>query len=99
VSQRDLFYPLEPGWKATDTSEAAAESMKPTAHGLQVICLNVLRVHGPLTADECAGKLYISALAIRPRFTELKRLGKIEDTGTRRRNASGKSTIVWKAKP
>lgn len=100
TDQRDLFnYPLQPGFKDTDTSKAAAQAMKPTAATLRSQCLRCL-AFGDYTADEVAlDFLRESVLSIRPRFSELKRLGKIEDTGQRRRNASGKSAIVWKAKP
>jgi len=37
-----------------------------------------------------------SNLSIRPRITELVLQGRIFDTGERRRNASGKSAIVWR---
>ncbi len=40
TDQRDLFsYPNEPGWKATDTSKAAAEGLRPTAANLRDLCL------------------------------------------------------------
>lgn len=48
-----------------------------------------------MTADECAGRLGVSILAVRPRVTELSRLGKLRDSGTRRANNSGRSAIVW----
>ncbi len=100
TDQRDLFYPASPGYRDTDTSKAAAEAMKPTAATLRARCLRILSYYqAGLTADAAAEILGISILAARPRFTELKLLGKIYDTGTRRRNASGKSAIVWKAKP
>ena len=38
-----------------------------------------------------------SVLAIRPRFSELRALGQITDTGARRINDSGRSAIVWRA--
>ncbi len=100
TDQRDLFYPASPGWKATDTSKAAAEGLRPTAANLRDLCLAwVTGTLGGLTPDECAENLGISILSIRPRFSELKRLGKIEDSGERRFNASGHRAIVWKAKP
>lgn len=98
MKQLDL-YPESPGFRDTDTSKAAAEEMKPTAATLRNACLLELGWFGPKTADECAAWLEESPLSIRPRFSELKRLGKIEDAGERRRNASGKSAIVWRAKP
>jgi len=50
-----------------------------------------------LTADEVAGRLGLSILSIRPRITELARLGKVRDSGERRRNGSGRKAIVWAA--
>jgi predicted ArsR family transcriptional regulator len=95
----DLFsyaegYPSQPGWKARETSRSAAESVRPKAKRLQQFCIDALR-QGPLTADECAERLQIDKLSIRPRFSELASLGKIVDTGERRLNASGKRAVVW----
>ena len=50
-----------------------------------------------LTADEVAGRLGLSILSVRPRISELTRLGKVRDSGHRRRNTSGKNAIVWAA--
>ena len=52
---------------------------------------------GGLTADEIAADLGESVLSIRPRVSELHRLGMIEKTKVRRRNASGMSASVWRA--
>jgi len=57
-----------------------------------------MREHPPATADEIANALGISILTIRPRVSELRRMDKICDAGMRRKNASGKSAIVWKIK-
>lgn len=50
-----------------------------------------------LTTDECASLLEESVLSIRPRFSELRALGQITDTGDRRLNDSGRRAIVWRA--
>jgi predicted ArsR family transcriptional regulator len=97
----DLFehaerYPNAPGYRQTDTSKAAADSMKPTSNLLQRKVLSLLTPALCLTADEAADLMGEDKLSIRPRFTELKALGKIEDTGLRRRNESGRSAIVWR---
>ena len=92
----DLFsYPQTPGFKARETAQAAAQSMGPKAKRLQGLCLEALSIHGPLTADECASRLQIDKLSIRPRFSELAALWKVVDTGERRENSSGKRAIVW----
>ena len=38
-----------------------------------------------------------AALAIRPRISELRAAGLIEDTGHRRKNKSGMSACIWQA--
>ncbi len=47
------------------------------------------------TADEVAYALKYSILTVRPRVSELYKLGLIVDSGLRRKNASGKNAIVW----
>lgn len=95
----DLFtlaarYPSAPGHRDTDTSREAAADMASRVTGLRLAVLGALVEDR--TADECAAVLGESVLAIRPRTTELKRLGLITDTGERRPNASGKRAIVWR---
>jgi hypothetical protein len=92
----DLFrYPHQPGAQDRDTSQDAAAATARTAPILRAAALAVLEKSNGLTADEVAGRLGMSILSIRPRLTELSRLGKVRDGGERRRNASGKSAIVW----
>lgn len=86
-------YPQAAGWKANGTSRDAAESID--AAGLRGKVLAAIKSHGPLTADECAERLHMDRLSIRPRCTELRELGKLRDTGLRRPNASGRGAIVW----
>ena len=98
----DLFtfaeqhYPIVPGFKARETAQAAAESIRPKAKRLQGLCLDALSIHGPMTADECADRLQIDKLSIRPRFSELAAMWKVTDSGQRRENSSGKRAIVWR---
>lgn len=89
-------YPFLPGYKATGTSQQAAESMRQSAATLRTRALSLL-MDEPLTADEVAQRMNETVLAIRPRCTELLKLGLIEDSGKRRLNASGRPAIVWKA--
>lgn len=70
--------------------------MAPRAQPLRAQVLAVLR-DGSLTADECAAVLHKSVLSIRPRVTELVRLGLIADTGRTRKNQSGINATVWRA--
>uniref|UniRef100_UPI0035C96E9E hypothetical protein n=1 Tax=uncultured Sphingomonas sp. TaxID=158754 RepID=UPI0035C96E9E len=92
----DLFgYPAAPGAQNRDTSRAAADAIAPAAAMLRDRALAVVERSNGLTADEVAGRLGLSILSIRPRLTELSRLGKVRDSGVRRKNVSGKAAIVW----
>jgi hypothetical protein len=90
-------YPVSPGFKDGDTSRKAATSVKDRASLLRDRCFGRVRLAGAagLTADECADQVGESILSIRPRFTELKALGRIADSGQRRRNESGRNAKVW----
>ena len=86
------------GYKAidTETSMQAAEAASHTAPSLRVKVLEAIRsTPDGLTADEAAEKLAMSILAIRPRVTELKAAGLIVPSCARRKNASGRSAVVW----
>ena len=72
----------------------AAESID--AGTLRAIVIDALEHFGPMTSDECAGRLGRNILSIRPRFTELKAMNPplIFETGERRRNQSGRMAKV-----
>jgi predicted ArsR family transcriptional regulator len=90
----DLFrYPIAAGHKARDTSKAAADATP--AAMLRDRVLAIVEGSNGLTADECAGRMGLSILSVRPRFSELARLGKVRDGGARRANNSGRKAIVW----
>jgi hypothetical protein len=95
-------YPVTPGYKDRDTSRKAAEAIRPDVARLRAACLAELRLvcalGGTATADQIASRLDLSVLSVRPRFTELLRDGLIEDTGERRKNASGRSAKTWRAR-
>lgn len=98
----DLFgnadrYPNAPGHRHVPTSIEAAESVAPDLGRLQRMTLEAIRAAGPfgLTADECARKVGLDRWSIQPRTSELKRKGKIVDSGLRRPNETGRRAIVW----
>jgi predicted ArsR family transcriptional regulator len=92
----DLFrYPGSPGAQDRDTSRAAAASIAPAAPLIRDQVLAQFERSAGMTADECAGRLGLSILTVRPRVTELSRLGKLRDSGDKRQNRSGRSAIVW----
>lgn len=97
----DLFdhanqYPRAPGAKASGTSKEAAAAIAGRVARLRDDVVVILRRHGPKTADEVAALLGESVLSVRPRMTELRQLGRVEQFGERRTNASGQSAWVWR---
>lgn len=91
-----LHYPEKPGFKAQETSAQAAVEMDVRSELLRNRIIMLICGGHTVTADEAAKILGESVLAIRPRFSELRAQGRIEDTGERRKNDSGKSAIVWR---
>ncbi len=95
--QRELNfnrYPHTPGHKAQGTSLEAAHAMKSRAQTLRNLSLNCFET-GAFTADDVADMLGESVLTIRPRISELVRMGLLKDSGQRKANASGKMAICW----
>lgn len=89
-------YPDAPGYRRRATSKAAAEAIAPRAVVLKELVLAEIK-RKPGTADEVASRLRQTVLAVRPRCTELGKLGLVVDAGIRRSNVSGRSAIVWRA--
>ncbi len=98
----DLFeqpspYPQGPGASTDVTSIEAADTIAPTVHHLQQRILDHLRRHGGRTVHETADELGIPISTIQPRFSELRQLEQIEDSGDRRHNwRSKRRAIVWR---
>lgn len=93
-------YPQIAGAKGdAETSRDAAEKIERNqrAPSLRAKCLELLTAEA-LTADECAAKLSENPLSIRPRLSQLKAEGLIEDTGKRRASSMGEPSVVWAAK-
>ena len=98
TDQIDLLdYPNWPGFRARDTSKAAADAVAPKSANLRERALFEIRLRREdgLTADEVAKVLGQDVLTIRPRVAELARMCLIRDSKKRRQNRSGKSAIVW----
>lgn len=92
-------YPHRAGFKERTTSKAAAESMEPARAQMHTDILAEL-MKAPATADEVATALGdLSVLAVRPRLSELRKLGKIVPTKDRRANVSGRMARVWGLAP
>src|ERR1700680_1651529 len=94
------FYPDAPGFKVSGPSEQAAEAMGSTANKMRAAVLAQLAQYpAGATAGEDERDLKLSVLSVRPRVSELKRTGKIKQTGARRKNESGMTATVWRITP
>jgi len=93
-----MIYPNIPHPGVTDTSREAAELIAPKAETLRVRALAIL-AERPSTADEVAEAMGESILAVRPRISELRTMGKVAPTDLRRKNVHNRSQIVWAVTP
>jgi hypothetical protein len=93
-------YPGNPGWKASDTSEDAAQAITSHAKTVRdrVLAFLTERHPAPLSADQIAAAPAEKILTVRPRVSELRRSDLIEPTAERRTNKSGMSARCWRAK-
>ena len=90
-------YPVSPGSKEKGgTSEDAAAGVEGKTARLRRQCLARVR-EVPSTADEVAEHLGEEIWTIRPRLSELGKMGLIVKSGDRRRNRSGADAWVWRA--
>ena len=91
-------YPETPGYKENTTSKDVAMSIKENANSIRRKVLFVLKNKGTYgaTTDEVASLLNITILSVRPRFSELRKKGLIEDSTERRMNESKHKAIVWR---
>ncbi len=97
-------YPKAPGWKEETTSRDAAKAIGITACRMRADLLTLYRGAWPtgITADEAAAKLGRSLFAVRPRVSELRKLGELfpaltagpDPKPARRPNASGMMATV-----
>jgi predicted ArsR family transcriptional regulator len=102
----DLFsqdaYSGHAGFKHTDTSIDSAKQATEYRERIQDKVLDALRRYGLMTADECADRIGLDRLSVRPRFSELRADHKIRDTGYRRKltiNGRTHPYIVWQINP
>jgi hypothetical protein len=83
--------------RGSDTSRAAAESVRTTAPIQQAAVLAYLAQCGPqgATVDEIEEALGLRHQSASARMTEAVRMGLAEDSGERRRTRSGRTAAVW----
>ncbi|WP_294328283.1 hypothetical protein [uncultured Sphingomonas sp.] len=93
-----MTYATENNHRGIDTSREAAEMVAPMSNRLRAIVHGILFDHPKgLTVDETCHLAGFPRYSLQPRFTELRKLGSIRDTGERRFNESGARAIVWRA--
>jgi hypothetical protein len=80
-----------------DTSLEAADTVEPVAKLLREKVLRAVTQAGPngITVLELCERDQLDRLGIQPRFSELRKAGKIADSGVRRCNPSGVRAICW----
>lgn len=98
----DLFgevYPASPGFRHTDTSQAAAEAMRPNVSVLRRMVLSALESR-QMTTLEIAHHVRQRYETIQPRTSELKDMGLIKDSGGRGISRDPrKKAIIWQINP
>ena len=89
------LYPENPGVKGPDgTSQDAADAIAPSVPRLRRVAMLALARLGEATPLEVVVVAGVPREALQPRFSELRTMGLVEPTGTRRRNPSGKFAAV-----
>ena len=98
MSEPENRYPHTAGHRGVDTSIASAEAITPKVKCYREVVFESLADDGPATSWELAERLDIEFPVIQPRTSELKKLGRIEDSGERKPTRFGKKSIVWRVK-
>jgi hypothetical protein len=90
-------YPHVAGHRGLGGSVAAADVITPSLPQLQSAVLGALEQAGErgATGDEIAAALGWDKYRVRPRTAELRKLGRIADSGQRRPSEAGIASIVW----
>lgn len=91
-----MKYPDKSGYQNQETSKQAAQDIKPRAKKLEARVLEVIRSFPfGCSPERAAQELEKNIISVRPRFTQLKLKGFIEDSGRRDRTECNKSSIIW----
>ena len=97
MDQTKNSYPFSPGYsKTADTSIEAAELIVAGVKTIRTRVFNVIKNKGSFgaTADEVAELLNLSSFTVRPRVTELYKLGDIKRKD-KRKNTSTRNAYVY----
>ena len=98
--QKEITWPGDPGPTAhkhgPDTEQLALEFVAPKLSGLRLKALQSLAsAHPGLTGSQVAEKMDAWIYSVKPRLTELERMGLVRDSGERAKNDRGRQQIVW----
>ena len=98
--QKEITWPGDPGPTAhkhgPDTEQLALEFVAPKLSGLRLKALQSLAsVHPGLTGSQVAEKMDAWLYSVKPRLTELERMGLVRDSGERAKNDRGRQELVW----
>lgn len=96
--QHDLFSDgPQPFEGKTDTSREAAAFVAPLTGNLRIKVLNFIKKRGDLgaTLHEIADGTGLSLQTVCARRKELEEMGFVKDSGSRRKNPSGRTGIIW----
>ena len=98
--QKEITWPSDPGPTAhrhgPDTEQLALEFVAPKLSGLRLKALQSLAsAHPGLTGSQVAEKMDAWIYSVKPRLTELERMGLVRDSGERAKNDRGRQEIVW----
>jgi hypothetical protein len=90
-------YPHVAGHRGVETSIEAAEEVTQHIGRMQKMAFEAIQQRGAdgLTGDEVATQNGLDPVQMRARISELRRMGRVFDSGQRRRLLSGKRGIVW----
>jgi len=93
----DLGYPHSAGHRGVSTSIEAVEAINPHLGNLQSKVFADIKASGlsGRTSRECSASLGLDYDSVQPRISELRRMGKVRDSGFRRPNGTGKRAICW----
>jgi len=91
------FYPLTPGFKGNaETGRDGARMFASKCGSRQAEALEALRELGEASAEQIAEHTSRHWYLVRPRLSELKAQGKVQDTGRRAATGMGGQTTVWR---
>lgn len=94
-----LYAGAPPSEVTSETSVAAASSMKQASNTIREQVFDVIRLRGGATDDELEVALQMRHQTVSARRRELVLLGRVKPSGQRRITRSGRAAEVWTVEP